>query len=57
MIKTISIRVDTTLLREQRDFLLSLPSNDNLDGLINLIDELLDIAEVDNYPITVTHFA
>jgi len=40
--------VSISLLREQRDWLLTLPDNadsDEADGLINLLDAMLDIAE------------
>lgn len=40
--------VDVDLLREQRDYLLKkfeAGTNDNIDGLVNLLDDMLDYAE------------
>ena len=52
MNKTIEVpRVDVNMLREQRDELLdlisirSLQSGSTLEGLVNLLDTMLDIAE------------
>ncbi len=44
--KTIVIpEVDIPLLRKQRDHLLSLPREENVEGVIHLLDAMLDIAE------------
>lgn len=43
---TLLIRnVDVALLRRQRDHLLTLPPSDELTGLVNLLDHMLDVAE------------
>jgi hypothetical protein len=43
-------RVDVGLLRKQRNWVLTLPSSDEREGLTNLLDHLLDRAE--GYPDT-----
>jgi len=60
----VSIRIDTDLLRSQRNTLvelcesdeLTLEQTEHLDGLINMSDSLLDIAEGFDYEET-TGFA
>jgi hypothetical protein len=43
IIKSLEIEnIDITLLEKQRDYLLSLPLNDNIEGIINLLDYILD---------------
>lgn len=37
--------VDVALLRKQRNYLLELPSNEHAEGLISLLDAMLDNAE------------
>lgn len=50
IIKSIEIEnIDITLLENQRDYLLSLPINDNIEGIINLLDYILDKAIVHYY--------
>jgi hypothetical protein len=39
------INIDIELLRIQRDYLLTLSPNDNIDGIINLLDSILDELE------------
>lgn len=39
------INIDINLLKIQRDYLLTLPINDNIDGIINLLDSILDELE------------
>jgi len=41
----VTVSIDLVLLRKQRDYLLTLPSSDELEGLINLCDYMLDAAE------------
>lgn len=43
--------IDLDLLREQRDFLLEkfeMGANDLMDGLVNMLDDILDKGEVEN---------
>lgn len=43
---TITVKdVDVSLLREQRDWLLTLPENEESTGLVNLLDHMLDVAD------------
>ena len=50
IIKSMEIEnIDITLLEKQRDYLLSLPLNDNIEGIINLLDYILDKAIVHYY--------
>ena len=47
-VKSVTItveRVDVKLLRDERDFLLKLGRSKEIDGLINLLDYMLDKAE------------
>ena len=44
----VCVTVDVVLLRQQRDHLLTLDTNEHLEGLINLLDQMLDTAE--GYP-------
>lgn len=37
--------IDIQLLKEQRDHLLTIDPNDHIDGLINLLDYILDQLE------------
>lgn len=37
-------KIDFSLLRNQKAYLLSLPKNEYIDGVINLIDEIQDFA-------------
>lgn len=39
------MKIDIELLRIQRDYLLTLPVNDNVEGVINLLDSILDELE------------
>lgn len=41
----ILMKIDIELLRIQRDYLLTLPVNDNVEGVINLLDSILDELE------------
>jgi len=47
----VSVNVDLSLLREQRDFLIngmdenSLSHCDEVEGIVNLLDAMLDVAE------------
>jgi hypothetical protein len=47
IIKSICIEsVDIELLYKQRDYLLTLSTNDNIEGIINLLDNILDNSEL-----------
>ena len=51
--ETYTLKIDGSLLRKQRKWLLELAEkdpNDNLEGIINLLDEIADQAH-DNYGI------
>ena len=37
--------IDIELLKNQRNYLLTLPTNNNIDGIINLLDAILDNLE------------
>jgi len=39
------INIDIELLKIQRDYLLTLPVNDHIDGIVNLLDSILDELE------------
>jgi hypothetical protein len=41
----IEINIDTELLRQQRNYLLTMEDNDHIRGLVNLLDALLDELE------------
>jgi hypothetical protein len=44
--RTIVVKnVDIVLLKKQRDYLLTLSKHDDTEGLINMIDDMLDYAE------------
>ena len=38
--------VDRVLLKEQLEYLYSLPMNDNKEGIINLLEYILDKSEI-----------
>lgn len=41
---SVKLLIDFKLLKKQKDYLINLKHNDNIDGLLSIIDEIQDIA-------------